>query len=377
MFVLGMTSTKIGGMEKFLRALCLEMGAAGWETVLCFDGEPSAQLKQYLELPFVTLESVPHQEALGLKAAKPLWKVLTRHRPTVFMYAFHSVMRVFPVLAKAAGVKRIYFNDHSSRAQGVVPAPLKLHKRVVARTLTAPLTGILSVAEFTRHSGAAYRMTSAPNIVVKNGIQLLDLDKNLGLEFRVRYGIPADAIVITEICWMMPIKGVEVLLEAARGLLARHPRLHFLFVGGGDMLETYRKIASGMDHADRVHFPGIISEPVKAGLLDATDVYCQPSLWQEASPLSVLEAMSKCLPVVASNSGGLPELVIDGVTGLLVPPGDSAALERELEKLITDEVLRKRLAEAGRKKVETEHRIESMVARYVSILTGAETIQAR
>src|SRR5579875_889768 len=102
MFVLGMTSTKIGGMEKFLRALCLQMGAAGWHTVLCFDGEPSAQLKEFLELPFVSLESVPHQEGLGQKAAKPLWKVLTYHRPTVFMYAFHSVMRVFPLMAKAA-----------------------------------------------------------------------------------------------------------------------------------------------------------------------------------------------------------------------------------------------------------------------------------
>jgi glycosyltransferase involved in cell wall biosynthesis len=375
MFVLGMKSTKIGGMEKFLRTLAIGMDAAGWDTVFCFDGQPSAELEHYLALPFLTLENVRDQGGLGNKAAIPLWKILRKHRPRVFMYAFHSVMRVFPLLAKLAGVEHIYFNDHSSRAQGLVPRPLRIDKRIVARTLTAPLTGIISVADFTRRSGAAFKMTNAPNVVVRNGIEILEGDHELGTKFRQRYSIPNDAIVITQVCWMVPIKGVEVALESARILLARHPRLHFLFVGGGEMLENYRAIAAQMEHADRIHFPGIISEPVKAGLLDASDIYCQPSLWQEACPLAVLEAMSKRLPLVASDTGGLPELVVRDVTGLLVPAGSSVALEGALERLIQDEALRARLAQAGWERVRNEHRLEQVVTTYVSILTGKRQIQ--
>jgi glycosyltransferase involved in cell wall biosynthesis len=375
MFVIGMRSTKIGGMEKFLRLLAVEMGAAGWETVLCFDGEPSAQLKEYLQLPFLTLESVAEQDGLGVGAAKDLWRLLRKHRPQVFAYAFNSVMRVFPVIAKTAGAKRIYFNDHSSRAQGVVAAPLAIHKRIVGRILTSPLTGIISVADFTRRSGAAFGLSRAPNIVVRNGIELLVPDKSLGQTFRRQHGIPSDAIVVTIICWMVPIKGVEVLLEAARGLLARHPQLHFMMVGGGEMLEEYRKTAAQMVDADRIHFPGIVNEPVKAGVLDAADIYCQPSLWQEAAPLAVLEAMSKSLPVVASRTGGLPEMVLHDVTGVLVPSGDARELEHQLELLIDDQELRHRLGTAGRNRVEAEHRLEDMVARYISVFTGARSLQ--
>lgn len=375
MFVVGMRSTKIGGMEKFLRLLCIEMDARGWDTVLCFDGELSPETEEYFRLPFVTLENVPNQHGLGVQAASTLWAMLRKHRPQVFMYAFHSAMRVFPPLAKAAGVKRIYFNDHSSRAPGVVPKPLRMDKRIIARTLTAPLTGIISVSDFTRRSGEAFKLTKAPNLVVRNGIEVLEPNKDAGARFREKHGIPADAMVITQICWMVPIKGVEVMLEAARGLLARHPRLHFLFVGGGEMLERYREIASAMEHGERVHFPGIISEPVKAGVLDASDIYCQPSLWQEASGLAVLEAMSKCLPVVASDTGGLPENVLCGVTGLLVPPNRSDVLEAELERLIDDEDLRKKLGKAGRMKVLAEHRLEDTITRYVEVLTGSRSIR--
>jgi glycosyltransferase involved in cell wall biosynthesis len=374
MFTLGMRSTKIGGMEKFLHKLSIQMDTMGWDTVLCFDGPPSAELEQYLSLPFVTLENVPNQDGLGNKAAKDLWNVLKAHRPQVFMYAFHSVMRVFPWLAKGAGVSRIYFNDHSSRAQGLVPRPLRLDKRIIARTLTAPLSGIISVSDFTRRSGEAFKMTKAPNTVIRNGIDIYERDSNLRAAFRTRYGLPADALVITQICWMVPIKGVDVALKAASGLLPRYPKVHFLFVGGGEKLEEYRASAAQMLHGDRIHFPGIISEPVKAGVLDATDIYCQPSLWQEASGLAVLEAMSKSIPVVASDIGGLPENVIRDVTGLLAQPDNSNALETALENLIGDSVLRERLGLAGLEKVRAEHQIDHIVAAYADILTGKQQI---
>ena len=99
-------------------------------------------------------------------------------------------------------------------------------------------------------------------------------------------------------------------------------------------------------------------------------MYCQPSLWQEACPLAVLEAMSFRLPVVASHIGGLPELIREGLTGLLFAPGDSVAMAELLVQLAGDATLRQRMGEAGHRNITAEHRIENTVARYVDLVLG-------
>jgi glycosyltransferase involved in cell wall biosynthesis len=370
MFVLGMAPTKIGGVEKFLRALVAALDTRGWNSVLCFDGDVSPEFQTFFGLPFVTLEIVANQGNLGFAAAGSLWRVLQKHRPQVFVYAFHSAMRCFPWLARLSGAKRIFFNDHSSRPLGMVAKPLSLPKRVVGQFLTAPLTAIVSVANFTRLTGTAFGITSAKNIVVTNGIEMQPPDPAKRAALRARFGIAEDATVITQVCWMVQVKGVETMLRAAESLLKIYPSLRFLLVGGGDKLDEYKRLATSMNLDHAVLFPGIISDPIGAGVLDASDIYGQPSMWQEACPLAVLEAMSKKLPIVASDTGGLPELIADGETGILIPTGDSDRLAEALNKLIADPTLRKRMGEAGYQRVLNRHRIETMVDNYIDIFLG-------
>jgi glycosyltransferase involved in cell wall biosynthesis len=367
MFVVGMTPTKIGGVEKFLRALVLDLDAHGYDSILCFDGDISSEFAEYFSFPFVTLEVLRHQEGLGLGARAHLWTLLRKHRPEIFVYAFHSVMRVFPWLAKLAGSKRVFFNDHSSRAQGVVPAPLALHKRLIGRFLTSPVNAIISVADFTRRSSTAFGLTGALNVVVTNGIEIKPLEPEKGSLLRRKYGIAAEAVVITQVCWMVQVKGVDVLLRSAQDILKRDPSVRFLFVGGGVSLPEYKALAEQMGLTSSTIFTDIISDPVGAGVLDATDIYCQPSRWQEACPLAVLEAMSKKLPVVASRTGGLPELIADQKTGFLVPVEDDAQLAAALDTLIENEAMRHAMGEAGYESVMATHRIETMVGLYVRI----------
>jgi glycosyltransferase involved in cell wall biosynthesis len=367
LFVLGMMPTKIGGMEKFLRSLVIALDASGWDSVLGFDGAITPEFAEYFSLPFVTLEVIDNQGRFGLAAAGKLWSTLRKHKPEVFVYAFHGVMRVFPWMAKFAGCKRVFFNDHSSRKQGMVAAPLSFPKRMVGRFLTAPVTAIVSVADFTRRTGTAFGITSAKNIVVTNGIEIKAANPEAGARLRDRYGIAPDAIVVTQVCWMVEVKGVEVMLEAAKKLHGKFPALRFLLVGGGEKLESYRALANDMGLSEITCFTGIINDPVGAGVLDASNIYGQPSKWQEACPLAVLEAMSKKLPVVASNTGGLPELVTDGLTGTLVPVGDSDRLADALEKLVENADLRQSMGEAGQADVLQKHRIETMVGRYIEI----------
>ena len=370
MFVLGLSPQKIGGVEKFLKFFATALDSAGWDTVLCFDGPTSDQFREYIAGPNVLIERLDNQSPPGLACAGALWRLLRKHKPHIFVYAFNGVMRIFPWMAKMAGCKRVFFNDHSSRPKGQRAQPLILPKRIVARILTAPLTAIISVGEFTRKTGEALGVTSAPAFVVQNGIEVHGRDLRQRVRFRRKYGISNDDLLITQVAWMVKEKGVDHLLRAASELLRQRSGVHFLFVGEGPCLREYQDLATDLGIGGAVTFTGLLSNPTEIGVFDASDIYCQPSVWQEACPLSVLEAMSAKLPVVASNTGGLPELVRDGLSGILVPVGDSQEICAALLKLLADADLRRSMGEAGYKLALNKHRIEDTARKYVDIFLG-------
>jgi glycosyltransferase involved in cell wall biosynthesis len=368
-YVLGLAPQKIGGIEKFLRYFVMALDAAGWDSILCFDGPIASEFRSYISFPYVTIESLNNQGGLGLNCAGELWKLLRKHRPQAFVYAFNGVIRCFPWLARLAGCKQIFFNDHSSRPQGQVAVPLGLSKRIVGRIITSPLIAIVSVSDFTRRTGDALGVTSVRNIVVKNGVEIHEMDLRRRVEFRRRYGISNKDLVITQVCWMVKEKGVEAMLHAAAALLRKRPGVHFLFVGEGPDLEEYKNLAKELGIESAVTFTGMIGNPTGMGVFDASDIYCQPSLWQEACPLAVLEAMSARLPVIASNTGGLPELIENNRSGIIVSGDDSKEICAALERLLGDADLRRRMGEASYRLILKEHRIEETARKYVNLFT--------
>jgi glycosyltransferase involved in cell wall biosynthesis len=370
MYVLGLAPQKIGGIEKFLRYFVTALDAAGWDAVLCFDGPIADEFREYICFPFVTIESLDGQGNLGLACAGELWRLLRKHKPRAFVYAFNGVMRCFPWLARMAGCRQVFFNDHSSRPYGQAAAPLSLPKRMVGRVLTWPVTAIVSVSDFTRRAGNALCVTSARNVVVPNGVEVHEMDPRRRTEFRSRYGINGGDIVITQVCWMVKEKGVDTMLRAAAALLRERAGVHFLFVGNGSDIERYKNLATELGIGAAVTFTGLLNNPTGMGVFDASDIYCQASIWQEASGLGVLEAMSVRLPVVASETGGLPENVLHGCSGFLVPVGSSEEICAALKKLVDDADLRRSMGEAGFQLVLKEHRIEETARRYVDVFTG-------
>jgi len=367
MFVLALSPHKIGGVEKFLKFLAAALDSAGWDTVLCFDGPVSDVFRAYVDAPNVFIERLDSQAPPGFACAGELWRLLRKHKPRIFVYAFGGALRIFPWLAKMAGCKQVFFNDHSSRPKGQSSRPLILPKRIIARILTAPLTAIISVAEFTRSTGDALCVTSAPNFVVQNGIEVHGSDLRRRAEFRQKFGLSNKDILITQVAWMVPEKGVEHMLRAAALLLRKRSGVHFLFVGQGPLLEQYERLADDLGIRKSVTFTGLMINPTAEGVFDASDIYCQPSVWQEACPLSVLEAMSAKLPVIASNTGGLPELVQDGLSGILVPVGGSEQICAALELLLADSHLRRRMGEAGYQLTLDKHQIDNTARRYADI----------
>ncbi|MDT4987529.1 MAG: hypothetical protein QOI74_1623 [Micromonosporaceae bacterium] len=146
------------------------------------------------------------------------------------------------------------------------------------------------------------------------------------------------------------VKGVQVLLAALPAVLARHPDTVLTVCGSGPLEAALRERVDRLGLTSSVEFVGWLPHHQLAGRLADADVVVVPSLAPEAFGLTCLEAMAAGTPVVASAVGGLPDLVRPGVTGELVAPGDPAALAGAVDGLLADEVRRRRLGRAGRRR---------------------------
>lgn len=163
-------------------------------------------------------------------------------------------------------------------------------------------------------------------------------------DFRDALGIPRDAVAAGIIARLTKQKAHVVLFEAmAQNKALEH--LHLLVIGDGELRDELRRRAEALGLQRRVHFAGARRD--LGNILNAVDMFVMPSLW-EGLPLSLVLAMGAGLPVVASGVAGIPEVVRHEVSGLLVPPGDSAALGRELARLVDDPELRRSLGRRAR-----------------------------
>jgi glycosyltransferase involved in cell wall biosynthesis len=190
---------------------------------------------------------------------------------------------------------------------------------------------------------------------------------NRAAEFRTRYAIPADRMIIVQVSWMIPEKGIPELLKTARLLVSKNDKVHFVLVGEGSYREQFMKEADSLGLSDHITWTGLVEDPFGEGVFDVADIVCQLSEWEELFGWMIAEAMAFGKPIVATKVGGIPELVDDGVTGFLVARGDSMAAADKLEKLATDPSLRRTLGEAGRERVREEFDLRRNVARLLRL----------
>jgi glycosyltransferase involved in cell wall biosynthesis len=183
------------------------------------------------------------------------------------------------------------------------------------------------------------------------------------VEMRAALGVPADAHVITIIARLTEQKAHGVLFDALERT-AGLDRAHLLVVGDGELRRPLEARVEGSSLAGRVHFLGARRD--LGNLLAASDVFVMPSLW-EGLPLSMVLAMGGALPVVATRVAGIPEIVKDGDTGLLVGPGDSAALGAALARLAADGALRARLGAAASAYVRPRFGADGYVTRMTAL----------
>jgi glycosyltransferase involved in cell wall biosynthesis len=163
-------------------------------------------------------------------------------------------------------------------------------------------------------------------------------------------------------------KGMHHAVGALAALGVDAPRARLVIVGTGEEHERLERLSRSLGVEQRVHFVGRQPHEVVAKYLAAADVFLFPTERGEAAPLVLPQAMACAVPVIASNIGGIPEVVRgSGVTGILVPPGDVPALTDAMRTLVRDESLRRRLGQAARHRILVEYTVERMVEQTLDV----------
>jgi glycosyltransferase involved in cell wall biosynthesis len=200
--------------------------------------------------------------------------------------------------------------------------------------------------------------------VVYNAVNWERLDATRSAdEVRVELGIPADRTVVGVVATLQDKKGHRVLLDA----VARTPGLEaawLMLVGDGPMRPSLEAYAAQLGITDRVTFCGTRRD--LGNVLPAMDIFALPSLW-EGLPLALILAMGASRPVVATRLAGIPEVVTDGESGLLVEPGDATALGAALARLCSDPSLRARLGTRARAAVRDRFGADAYSAAVIGI----------
>ena len=162
-------------------------------------------------------------------------------------------------------------------------------------------------------------------------------------------------------------KGVDVLIRAFAGL-ADLPGARLRLVGGGDAVPDLLRLAAELGLADRVDAVGELTGEALVTELRTASVLALPSRTEaESFGMALVEAMACATPVVGSEVGGIPHVVTDGDTGLLVPPGDPAALAAACRKVLEDAALAVRLGAAGRRRAEERYAWDGLMQRYADL----------
>jgi len=291
---------------------------------------------------------------------------------------------LLPISARslASVVRRVkpdVLNSHSSadswsaalaRWLGPLPGALVRSRHISARvapgTLHRFLYGqadhVITTGESVRADLAASglvppdRSTSIPTGVNLERFQPLPGRRADARQF---LGVEAEGPVIGVVAYLRRDKGHAVLLRAIPRILTSQPACSLVIVGDGPERINLEALARELGIETSVRFAGLREDiPI---VLSAFDIFCQPSVRNEGVPQSVLQAGAAELPVVSTTVGGIPEAVVHGETGFVVPPDDPGELAGAISTLLADARLRSRMGQAGRRHVSQRFSVQRML----------------
>jgi glycosyltransferase involved in cell wall biosynthesis len=350
----------VGGAEELILGASIALPAHGVETgvVALTRRGPIADEIAAAGVPVQLVAGQPGLRDPG--AFLRLVRLLQRERPNV-VHTFLITASIYGRLAAfAAGVPLVLAAEQNIYARK--PRRHALFERLLA-TRTYCIVACCDVV------GRFYQQqvgVKADKIrTVYNAVRFVERPTPAeAIAARAALELPADAVVLGTLGRLTEQKGQSVLLHAVAELARQHPNVVLFLAGAGPLRADLESEAALLGIADRVRFLGLRRD--RNTLYAAMDMFVLPSHWEGLS-LALVEAMGAGRPVVATAVGGNPEVVADGTTGLLVPPGDSGTLARAIGSLIGDPATRAALGQAAAAEARARFSIDEHAAQLAAL----------
>jgi glycosyltransferase involved in cell wall biosynthesis len=361
------TRLNIGGASPPVIALAAGFQARGHESVLVL-GTPEPHegtLEEDARKQGIRLERVPAmcrnpRPWNDARAAAALYLLFRRFRPDVVASHMSKAGALARVAARLARVPVIVHTYHGKGFHVFQDWWRERTVLTVERWLAALATGNIVVSDLQRAEFERLRIAPSRLRVIRYGLDLETLTPEGGATLKCELGLGDDVSLVGVVGRLVRIKGQREFLQAAASL-ADLSNVHYVLVGDGHARRELEETAATLGIANRVHFLGWRRDI--PAVLRALDVVCLPTINDfEGTPLAVIEALAARRPVVASEVGGVAEVVRHGETGLLVPPRDPKALAAAIRLQLLRREDAHRMARAGEALVRRLYTRERMIA---------------
>jgi glycosyltransferase involved in cell wall biosynthesis len=363
-----------GGAEIIAFEIARRLDRARFRSFVCVTHSPPQHLREQAEATFgelrasgVTVLALDRRSWRDVRPWRELYSLMRRERIEIVHTHMLRASAPGTVLARLSGVPVVIAHEQTWSFEG------RWLRRFVDRCVIAALSNrFVAVSELDRSRMIEReRIPSAKVVVVNNAVP--ELPPLRGNDVRAELGVHPDAPLVGALARLEPQKGLEVLVAAARLLRDDIPELRVAVFGEGSERERLRRMIASESLDDTVLLPGPRHDV--RDVLAALDVAVLSSHF-EGWPLALMEYMAAECAIVATAVGGVPDLIDDGVHGLLSPPGDPHAFAAAVRRLLDDRPLAHRLGAAARRRQETDFGVDAMVQRierlYVAELIGAE-----
>lgn len=376
---------KIGGAEKILYNLLSNLDRSRYHAMVLFGSDgPLVKMVSALgiETNIIQMKEMKRieMEIKGLKFYNPLAIIYNVLQFLILIFKLFIFLRkrdidlvhtntiqaqlCGSIVAKLIGAKLVC-HDHNIQPQG-------MRRRIISIIGNIFPDGIITVSNAVRNSYLPYILHPEKITTVHNGIDVGKMNlSHKCVDIRKEYEIPEEAIIIAMASVLRPWKGHETFLRAA-SIIKRNCRdVRFLIVGG-EFLDKERgykdylvNLGSQLGLEDRVIFTGFRRDVID--ILSQVDLLVSASILPDPFPTVILEAMALGIPVVATHVGGVPEMVMEGVTGYLLPPSDPPEMAEKIMLLLKNPIKRKEMGSMAQQSVKDRFTMDKFISGIESI----------
>ena len=343
------TGRNLYGGALQVRYLLEGLSRAGGENLLaCPQGSEIARVCR----SFAKVTEMPMAGELDGRFFIQLCRLIRRSQPDlIHIHSRRGADLLGPLAAMATGVKAIL----TRRVDNPEPSWW-------ARLKYQPYHRVVTISEGIRQVLKAEGVPEEKLLCIHSAVDIQRYQISGDREwFRREFALPPDALAVGVIAQLIERKGHRFLIEAMPAILDRCPQAHFLFFGKGPLAGQLREQCTVAGLSDKVTFAGFRDD--LNAVLPCLDLVVHPAL-MEGLGVSLLQAAAAGVPIVAGNAGGIPEIVVHGENGFLVPPGRSDVLVQPITELLLNKESNRRMGHAGQKIVRERFSIEAMVTSY-------------